>query len=116
MSAGVRAIYRDLGRSVEDTDVGPVLAKKLAELGITDNVGQGSYYVLNNPGEAIQMSYDFDGDGQVDKYEYLSHMVVLLGKMQRHEVDQIMNRFKELDISGDGKISQEDFDLVNKKS
>ena len=43
-------------------------------------------------------------------------MVVLLGKMQRHEVDQIMNRFKELDISGDGKISQEDFDLVNKKS
>jgi len=66
MSAGVRAIYRDLGRSVEDTDVGPVLAKKLAEMGITDNVGQGSYYVLNNPGEAIQMSYDFDGDGQVD--------------------------------------------------
>lgn len=67
MSAGVRAIYRDLGRSVEDTDVGPVLAKKLAEMGITDNVGQGSYYVLNNPGEAIQMSYDFDGDGQIDE-------------------------------------------------
>ncbi|MCH4295901.1 TonB-dependent receptor [Shewanella sp. 3B26] len=66
MSGGVRFIYRDLGRSVEDTDVGPVLAKKLAELGIADNVGQGSYYVLNNPGEDITMSYDFDGDGQVD--------------------------------------------------
>ncbi len=66
MSAGVRAIYRDLGRSVEDTDVGPVLAKKLAEMGIEDNVGQGSYYILNNPGEAIQMAYDFDGDGQID--------------------------------------------------
>lgn len=66
MSAGVRVVHRDLGRSVEDTDVGPVLAKKLAEMGITDNVGQGSYYVLNNPGEAIEMSYDFDGDGTVD--------------------------------------------------
>ncbi|MCL1076706.1 TonB-dependent receptor [Parashewanella spongiae] len=66
MTAGVRFVYRELGRSVEDTDVGPVLAKKLAELGIEDNVGQGSYYVLNNPGEAIQMSYDFDGDGTID--------------------------------------------------
>lgn len=67
MALGIRAIYRDLGRSVEDTDVGPVLAKKLAEMGISDNVGQSSYYVLNNPGEAITMSYDFDGDGQVDE-------------------------------------------------
>jgi hypothetical protein len=66
LKAGVRAIYRKLGRSLEDTDVGPVLAKKLAALGIEDNVGQGSYYVLNNPGEDILMSYDFDGDGQVD--------------------------------------------------
>ncbi|WP_440055940.1 TonB-dependent receptor [Pseudoalteromonas sp. T1lg65] len=66
MAFGVRAIYRDLGRSVEDTDVGPVLAKKLVELGIEDKVGQGSYYVLNNPGEAVTMSFDFDGDGQVD--------------------------------------------------
>ncbi|MCG7533629.1 TonB-dependent receptor [Pseudoalteromonas sp. OOF1S-7] len=67
MAMGIRAIYRDLGRSVEDTDVGPVLAKKLAEMGVVDNVGQSSYYVLNNPGEAITMSYDFDGDGQVDE-------------------------------------------------
>ncbi|MFC3031395.1 TonB-dependent receptor domain-containing protein [Pseudoalteromonas fenneropenaei] len=66
MSAGVRAIYRDLRRSTEDTDVAPVLAKKLAAMGITDNVGQGSYYVLNNPGEDITMSYDFDGDGTID--------------------------------------------------
>lgn len=67
MSAGVRFIYRDLGSSLEDTDIKPILSKKLEELGITDNVGQGSYYILYNPGESVQMSYDFDGDGTVDE-------------------------------------------------
>ncbi len=66
MSAGVRFVYRDLGMSLEDTDIAPVLAKKLAEMGIEDNVGQDSYYVLYNPGESVQMAYDFDGDGNVD--------------------------------------------------
>lgn len=66
MSAGVRLIYRELGASLEDTDMAPVLGKKLEELGIEDNVGQGSYYVLYNPGRDVEMSYDFDGDGTVD--------------------------------------------------
>ncbi len=82
MAFGARAIYRELGRSVEDTDVGPVLAKKLAELGIEDNVGQGSYYVLNNPGESVQMSYDFDGDGQIDDVT-LSAQELALPKAER---------------------------------
>ncbi len=66
MSAGVRLIYRELGASLEDTDMGPVLSKKLNEMGIDDNVGQGSYYVLYNPGRDVEMSYDFDGDGTAD--------------------------------------------------
>ena len=66
MTAGVRFVYRDLKRSVEDTDVAPVLAKYFKANNITDNVGQGSYYVLLNPGTDLQMSYDFDGDGQID--------------------------------------------------
>ncbi|MGS0725088.1 TonB-dependent receptor [Shewanella sp. 0m-11] len=77
MTAGVRGVYRDLGRSVEDTDVGPVLAKKLAELGITDNVGQSSYYVLLNPGEDVSLSYDFDGDGQVDNVNLTAEEMAL---------------------------------------
>jgi len=98
MSAGVRAIYRDLGRSVEDTDVGPVLAKKLAEMGITDNVGQGSYYVLNNPGEAIQMSYDFDGDGEIDNVN-LSADELALAEAQR--------KYLALEFTLDGNITDD---------
>ena len=66
MVLGVRGIYRDLKRSVEDTDIGPVLSNYLAANGIEDNVGQSSYYVLMNPGEDVAISYDFDGDGIAD--------------------------------------------------
>lgn len=67
MVLGVRGIYRDLKRSVEDTDIGPVLGDYLEANGIEDNVGQSSYYVLMNPGEDVEISYDFDGDGDTDR-------------------------------------------------
>ncbi|TQV87606.1 TonB-dependent receptor [Aliikangiella coralliicola] len=60
------AIFNELKRSVEDTDYGPILDIKLAELGIVNNTGQSSFYVLSNPGEEIELAYDFDGDGTVD--------------------------------------------------
>ncbi|MCJ8302396.1 TonB-dependent receptor [Shewanella sp.] len=98
MSAGARVIWRDLGRGVEDTDVGPILSKKLAELGIEDNVGQGSYYVLLNPGDAVNLSYDFDGDGQVDNIT-LSPEEMALDSMQRH--------YLALELTLDGQVTDD---------
>lgn len=72
MVLGVRGVYRDLKRSIEDTDIAPVLAKYLADNGITDNVGQGSYYVLHNPGEDLAISYDFDQNGTVEGAEHVT--------------------------------------------
>lgn len=66
MRAGVRVTYNELGRSVEDTDYGPVLVNKLRELGITDALGQSSFYILSNPGKDVQIAFDFDQDGDVD--------------------------------------------------
>lgn len=66
LRGGVRVTYNELGRSVEDTDYGPVLETKLAELGIANNVGQSGFYILSNPGKDVQIAYDFDGDGDVD--------------------------------------------------
>ncbi|WP_196141123.1 TonB-dependent receptor [Aliikangiella sp. G2MR2-5] len=65
-TASVTATYNELGRSVEDTDYMPVLSTKLEELGIDNNTGQGSFYILANPGDEVQIAYDFDGDGTVD--------------------------------------------------
>ena len=98
MTAGVRFVYRDLGRSVEDTDVGPVLNKKLAELGIENNVGQSSFYVLNNPGEAVTMAYDFDGDGTVDNVN-LSAEELQLPKPER--------KYLAWEFTLDGKVNDD---------
>ncbi len=65
-TASVTGTFNNLKRSVEDTDYYPVLADKLAELGIDDNTGQSSFYILANPGDAVEIAYDFDGDGNVD--------------------------------------------------
>ena len=67
MHFGARATYNELKRSVEDTDYGPVLVQKLAELGINDALGQSSFYVLSNPGQDIQLAFDFDQNGTVDE-------------------------------------------------
>lgn len=66
LRAGVRVTYSELGRSVEDTDYGPVLTAKLAELGIDDALDQSSFYILSNPGKDVQVAFDFDQDGDID--------------------------------------------------
>ena len=61
MVFGMRAIYRDLGRSIEDTDYGPVINKYLAANNLP---GSASYtYILANPGSTLDVKGDFNGDG-----------------------------------------------------
>lgn len=61
MVLGVRAVYRNLGRAIEDTDYGPVINKYLADNNLP---GDASYtYVLANPGSTIDIKGDFNGDG-----------------------------------------------------
>lgn len=62
LQAGVRATYSEMKRSVEDTDYGPILVAELAAQGITDALGQGSFYILANPGDDVIISFDFDQD------------------------------------------------------
>ncbi|WP_226661656.1 TonB-dependent receptor [Microbulbifer aggregans] len=84
MVFGVRGIYRDLKRSIEDSDIGPVLSNYLEANGIEDNVGQGSYYVLLNPGEDVDISYDFDGDGTVDNVSLSAEELALPKASRRY--------------------------------
>ncbi|PKG81512.1 TonB-dependent receptor [Colwellia sp. 75C3] len=61
MVLGMRAIYRDLGRSIEDTDYGQPIAAYFEKNGIVSDVTPG--YVLANPGQDFEMQFDMDGDG-----------------------------------------------------
>ena len=61
MVFGMRAVYRNLGRSIEDTDYGPVINKYLAANNLP---GSASYtYILANPGSTLDVKGDFNGDG-----------------------------------------------------
>merc|ERR1711871_259961 len=60
------------------------------------------------------LALDADGDGMVDRFEYLSHMAVVMGKMKRYEIDEIMARFNALDKTGDGKLSADDFEELSR--
>ena len=84
MVVGVRGVYRDLKRSIEDTDVGPVLANRLAEMGIENKTDQSSFYVLMNPGEDMEISYDFNKDGQVDNVKLTADDLALPDPSRRY--------------------------------
>ncbi len=47
---------------------------------------------------------DSDGDGNVDKCEFLTAMLVQTGKAEKADIDEILSRFGELDKDGDGAI------------
>tara|TARA_B110000091_G_C13790347_1_gene465337 strand:+ start:233 stop:2038 length:1806 start_codon:yes stop_codon:yes gene_type:complete len=83
--------------------------REISQLYLLLKERQAEMRILNRTVGKEVLRLDDDGDGEVDKFEYLSHMVVVLGKMRRHEVVEIMNRFDELDVTGDGKISHADF-------
>ena len=58
------------------------------------------------------MEIDSDGDGHVDKQEFLEHMLVNMGKITHAEFHGIMDMFDKLDIDRSGTIGPEDV-IVN---
>ena len=95
MSAGVRVIWRDLGRGVEDSDITSPLNKKLAELGLGSASG---VWFLHNPGESLTIAKDFDGDGQIDNVT-LSPEEMALPSMQRH--------YLAMELTLDGSVTDD---------
>jgi potassium channel subfamily K len=55
------------------------------------------------------LQLDQDKSGQISELEYLEHMLVKLRLAEPQQIQELRDRFKELDKSGDGIISKEDF-------
>lgn len=64
LKGGVRFVYRDLKQSIEDSDLGPVVAQWLKQNNITNKSKESYFYTLLNPGKDVTFSYDFDRDGK----------------------------------------------------
>ncbi|MDR6982313.1 hypothetical protein J2X32_000931 [Rheinheimera pacifica] len=63
VKGGVRFVYRNLKQSIEDTDLGPVVAQWLEQNNIANNANEYYFYTLINPGKDVTFHYDFDLDG-----------------------------------------------------
>ncbi len=74
--------------------------KALARRVLTAQMDKNSFHHL-----------DRNSDGSIVWGEFLSKMVVSLGKVSQEEIDVFRTRFNELDIDGDGKIRISDLTI-----
>jgi potassium channel subfamily K len=57
----------------------------------------------------VFMKMDMDGDGNLDRHEFLRLQLIMLGLAQEEELNSIDLQFDLIDSSGDGFISKEEF-------
>ncbi|MBU2427477.1 MAG: hypothetical protein KKA56_11420, partial [Gammaproteobacteria bacterium] len=53
LKGGVRFVYRDLKQSIEDSDLGPVVAQWLTQNNVQNKVNESYFYTLINPGKDV---------------------------------------------------------------
>lgn len=51
---------------------------------------------------------DEDGDGEIDRLEFLEKMLTRLGRCEQDEIDEIMQQFEELDVDDSGTLTMLD--------
>eukprot|EP01084_Bolivina_argentea_P292798 503473_1 len=65
--------------------------------------------------EAQLLEFDVDGDGKIDKYEFLSKMLVETQEVEQSKIDEIMVKFKMLDADNSGTITTDELREIDKK-
>ena len=51
---------------------------------------------------------DSDGDSAIDKFEFLSYMLVTMGKVSQEDIDKVIGIFDALDEDGSGQLDAQD--------
>lgn len=96
MTFGVRGIYRELKRSIEDADLQTVLQNWYKKEGIESN-GWIDGWILFNPGDGLDVNYDFNGDGTVNHIK-LSSEEMGMPKSER--------KYTALEFTLDGQVTE----------
>ena len=58
--------------------------------------------------EAQLLEFDVDGNNKIDKYEFLSKMLIETQEIDQGKIDQIMKTFDMLDVDGNGRITTDE--------
>lgn len=58
--------------------------------------------------EAQLLEFDLDGDGKIDRYEFLSKMLVETGECEQSKIDEIIQQFTKLDKDNNNFITTEE--------
>lgn len=58
---------------------------------------------------------DMDGKGKVNKFEFMRHLLIQIGKARDDDFVGIQSRFRQMDANDSGTISKEDFELHAEK-
>jgi len=74
--------------------------KQFAAHGVTKALIQE---IFNDP------TFDSDGDGDVEKPEFIIYMLLKLNRVRRSDIDELKNLFDVFDADGSGIFSFEDF-------
>eukprot|EP00485_Elphidium_margaritaceum_P011876 CAMPEP_0202703552 /NCGR_PEP_ID=MMETSP1385-20130828/16385_1 /ASSEMBLY_ACC=CAM_ASM_000861 /TAXON_ID=933848 /ORGANISM="Elphidium margaritaceum" /LENGTH=593 /DNA_ID=CAMNT_0049361427 /DNA_START=22 /DNA_END=1803 /DNA_ORIENTATION=- len=62
--------------------------------------------------EAQLLEFDLNRDGKIDKYEFLSKMLVETQEVEQAKIDEIMRKFEMLDIDKSGTITTEELEQM----
>ena len=66
--------------------------------------------------EAQLLEFDVDKDGKIDKYEFLSKMLVETQEVEQKKIDEIMRKFRLLDIDESGAITTDELREIEKQN
>ena len=62
--------------------------------------------------EAQLLEFDTSGDGKIDKYEFLSKMLVETQEVDQSKIDEIMKKFTMLDSDNNGQITTDELKAI----
>ena len=65
--------------------------------------------------EAQLLEFDKDADGEIDKYEWLSKILIEIGAVDSDTIDEIMQKFHEIDTDKSGEITTQELMLYEQK-
>lgn len=96
--------------------------QKLLCEGVTANMVKATVSLLCCAGPGVLSCIDFvqamdqDGDGEVDRSEFLAYMLVKLKKVDPEALDALNTLFDDFDTDSDGRLTTDDVHRTARKS